>query len=70
VEPLRFDPQRAGVAVDERALDLLELRRRRGRQHPDVLHQGNTIEGVVGHQLIIRPGPATDMGRASYLSAQ
>src|SRR4029077_21275748 len=69
-ESLRLDPQGAGVAVGERPLDPVELRRRRRGQDTNVLQYGIPIEGVLGHQSIMRSRPAGNMGRTSYLFPQ
>jgi hypothetical protein len=69
-DALRLDPERAGVAVREGPFDVLEPRRRSGRQQTDALQEGNAIEGVLGHLSIIRPPHAEGMGRASYLLSQ
>jgi hypothetical protein len=69
-DSLRLDSERAGIAVGERAFDLLERGRGSGREHTDVIQHGAVIEGVLGHLSIIRPPPAEGMGRASYLLSQ
>src|SRR5438105_84539 len=55
-EPGRLDAEGAGVSVGQRTLDMVEPRRGRRGQRPDVIEDGSAVERVLRHESIIRLG--------------